>query len=401
MKNIIILLLGLLATNAYATGPEVGNGGDAVVYFSIPLEQAIANGKITEEGLQSIDKVEILDFYDVKLLAESNPADIALNIPTEDSAKAIAKNIRDRIQPLFTFYYQWLKTAEYLESSFTWIKAPDGVRDVQDSAEFYYLPKNACLVQVVVRDSANNIIYYDPRIFNKLDETQKAILYLHEELYLWANLFSNKRDQVSGSTLVQLQYAIPRHQIIPIEKNISNSTSIRQFLAMILTEAHPEKIQIHPTWETPGAYGKYRNFLYTALKSGTILHIERYRTWVDKTLAHLNVIDYEFRRFETTSKPKENPRTWDNHTLENRYNDFWRFRKIETRDNDLLERSVDMLNMFNQVDDNLVALFLNPSKNEHYRVNIHASINDLRSAMEENLKPLLELSQGQTPQEDK
>ena len=63
LASAFMIQLGILPYAQAGGGSFIGNGGNSVVCFSIPLDQAIRDGVITDQGLKNIQSAMVLEFY--------------------------------------------------------------------------------------------------------------------------------------------------------------------------------------------------------------------------------------------------------------------------------------------------------------------------------------------------
>ncbi|PCI26799.1 hypothetical protein COB52_05655 [Candidatus Kaiserbacteria bacterium] len=153
-----ILVLLLLANEAFAGGNEVGNGGDAIVCSQ---------------------KVELFDFFEAKMLKRQ-----IIQLPKGKDPFEVAKKTIQRLKKLNPqLERQYLQV---LKSFKTRIKFIDkvGFRDVKDSFEVA-IPEGCKLEQAAIQqlDSGKRLVRISKKIWDKLSPAHRAGLILHEIIY--------------------------------------------------------------------------------------------------------------------------------------------------------------------------------------------------------------------------
>jgi hypothetical protein len=217
--TIVLALISFISiANAKAGGNEA-HGGDLVVCFNVPLEEAVSemDGRITEVGWNNRqeDYPMVSDYYQII----SRPFDESLFFTTEsNNPEEIAQEIRDLTQLVPGFHKKWMREANKYPFE-TWDPAPSGLKDVSDSNELYLLPSNCTYVQGAVMQYG--VVSFDTRAREHSDNLQKALLSIHEELYALARgkgqtdsvrtrrLF--KDIMLSGGDEVIIQSALIKH----------------------------------------------------------------------------------------------------------------------------------------------------------------------------------------------
>lgn len=181
---IILLSVSLGASSAFAAGGSyVGNGGNSVVCFSIPLSQAMSGRLMTPLGKSHIQSAVVLEFYLASLKQTIAPSRFFQALSQGDEQSAI-HYLEESISTVPKFLTQVSDAEATLGSIANGIAAPDGLVPVDDAALAIQLPSDCALVQTVIQK--DSVFYYDPVVWGALTQQgylQKFILQLHEDIY--------------------------------------------------------------------------------------------------------------------------------------------------------------------------------------------------------------------------
>lgn len=205
MKNKNLMLLGILMTMTLPLTVKAGtemHGGDSVVCFQNAadkqkVETILRQNKLaTQMGYVRLDPftdinmdtvtVETLDIWETRQ-ATTPPREFVELTNVEDGVK-------DRLNVLNT---KLSTLAKIMTSSYNgfyapskWLASSTGIVEIDDSHELINYTKSCIPVQIAVQ--TNTRIYYDARLYSKLDDTNKVALILHEMMYAWGkNLVDN------------------------------------------------------------------------------------------------------------------------------------------------------------------------------------------------------------------
>lgn len=138
---------------------------------------------------QRFDKItfETLDLYIARhtaLPGQKPPAHPLVEYDPTQETVSYLEFAKRRIELLKgkTSYYQMLSKAfDFWTKDDVWVRSESGVTIVADSGSKLNAPKDCLPLQIAVQDNLQ--IFYDPRIFDRLDLVNQAALVLHEVLY--------------------------------------------------------------------------------------------------------------------------------------------------------------------------------------------------------------------------
>ncbi len=209
MKNKTLITLGLLTTLALPLTVKAGtemHGGDSVVCFQNLAQKqkveavlrqnkmAAQMGYIRQDPFTDIDMnavtVETLDVFETRQSTSPGREFIEVINPVE--------SVKERIKVLNT---KIVSLASILETSLTgfyapskWLASTTGIVEIDDSHELINYTKSCIPVQIAVQTDTR--VYYDGRLYAKLDEVNKTALILHELMYSWAKNHSSNSFNV-------------------------------------------------------------------------------------------------------------------------------------------------------------------------------------------------------------
>lgn len=201
MKNKTLLLLALftLPLTVKAGGSEL-HGGDSVVCFqTIAQKQQVEKilrqnkvasqmGYIRQDPFDDIDlntvTVETLDVWEAK-----NSVTVPVKFVNVEN---VENGVKDRINVLNTKMSLMAQKMQEAYDGFyapsKWLASSTGVLEIDDSRELINYTKLCIPVQIAVQTSTR--VYYDARLYSRMNEANKVALILHELLYSWLKKYS-------------------------------------------------------------------------------------------------------------------------------------------------------------------------------------------------------------------
>lgn len=204
MKNKTLIALSMLTTMILPLSVKAGtemHGGDSVVCFqnlaqkqkveTILRQNKLASqmGYIRQDPFSDINMddvtVETLDVWEVRHTTNSSREFVNVddvNAGVKDRIAAMnnkVKYIAGKIQAAQDSFYNPSK----------WLASATGIVEIDDSHELINYTNLCIPVQLAVQTDTR--VYYDKRLYSKLDEMNKTALVLHELLYSWVKNFSN------------------------------------------------------------------------------------------------------------------------------------------------------------------------------------------------------------------
>lgn len=187
---------------AFATGGVDGGGGKSVV---------------CRDKAGDIVTAELLDLYEGRvqygLVIESSSDSVLVQM--ENAIKRIAKGRGLKFQEVVLF------AGDYVNTNKTILPAGTGLRSVNDS-HHVIIPKD-CRVEQLAHFTSQNQILIDGEIWNKLDDTNKAALLVHEALY---KEFRNYGAKNSLRVRSYVAYAFAGIETINIREDIPEDAYI-------------------------------------------------------------------------------------------------------------------------------------------------------------------------------
>lgn len=195
----IMTLVFLMSTPAVLfAGGDAGNGGDAVVCFnknyqppSIVVENGVQHpgtyvdetGMIKPEAWDHVESVQVLDYYEAARTRMGNINDNDSNLEelsnlTMEETVAFVQN-KTKVLP--DFYKRWKGVSDRFSNRTLWVFVEAVLEDINDSVEPYLYPQNCIKVQTAVRKG--NQLFVNKLIWDRMDEAQRGLLQIHEELY--------------------------------------------------------------------------------------------------------------------------------------------------------------------------------------------------------------------------
>lgn len=204
MKNKTLIALSMLTTLILPFTAKAGSemhGGDSVVCFQNAAQKekveavlrrnkmAAQMGYVRQDPFADINmnlvKVETLDIWETRQSTYPQPEFIEVGNAEESTKERIAvlKNkitlLADAMEDSLNGFYAPSK----------WLASSTGIVEIDDSHELINYTKLCIPVQIAVQTKTR--IYYDARLFTKLDELNKTALILHELMYSWSKQFSD------------------------------------------------------------------------------------------------------------------------------------------------------------------------------------------------------------------
>lgn len=209
MKNKTLIALGLLTTLALPLTVKAGtemHGGDSVVCFQNLAQKqkveavlrqnkmAAQMGYIRQDPFSDIDMntvtVETLDVFETR--QSTSPEREFVEVTNA------AEGVKERIKVLNTKISSLAKIMETSLNGFyapsKWLASTTGIVEIDDSHELINYTKSCIPVQIAVQTETR--VYYDGRLYAKLDEVNKTALILHELMYSWVKKISDNSFNV-------------------------------------------------------------------------------------------------------------------------------------------------------------------------------------------------------------
>ncbi len=185
MKNrsswILAVIAVLVPCSNSLAGGEQGNGGDARVCFDhrANMSRAVRNGAITAEGNAYVVSAHTLEYESASQMKNrSRFLEDLSRLPFQNTVDAI----HDRFKVVPEFYRKILRAQKILGSIETTIRVPYGLKDIPDSGSLTeddpYCPE----LQAAVR--YRDQLQVAERIYDRLDTLNRALLQVHEEIYM-------------------------------------------------------------------------------------------------------------------------------------------------------------------------------------------------------------------------
>ncbi|MCX6124066.1 MAG: hypothetical protein NTV34_04865, partial [Proteobacteria bacterium] len=176
--------------SSFLIGGIKGSGGDAVVCFANKDAQ-----KTVREQLQSnnypnanvnnpfkdpaisgaISSVELLDVFEFKL-PSGFPGVIRGTVDIDTTFDKMAPRLIQRMAQKSRFGDKIAEALMQVPLE-NWRQA-EGVLDINDSAQVFFIPSDCLLIQVAVR--VDRQVFYDVNLWQKMDELSRTALVLHE-----------------------------------------------------------------------------------------------------------------------------------------------------------------------------------------------------------------------------
>ncbi|HLD75052.1 MAG TPA: hypothetical protein VJB34_09160 [Bdellovibrionota bacterium] len=254
VKTVLFSLFVAGCVSAQTTETTLGNGGDMVVCFNIPLTQAITitpqgNIRVTEEGWAHMeeDYPMTLDYFEAKFFRHN---DLNQAIPLFQPRSlntgykwSILQDIMDTTYFIPVFYDRWTHTTQtYFGNQNDWRKSPWGLKDLQDSNEAYPLPDNCASLQGA-RYYQGHFYINSVVVEEHSNPFQQALLLGHEGLYFIAKEMGHT-DSVKARDL--LGDILTAHALYPNDKEreifLKNSL-IKNGFGVYQTQSELEEIE--------------------------------------------------------------------------------------------------------------------------------------------------------------
>lgn len=196
------LILTLLSSISFA-GNFVGNGGDGIYCPGT-------------KGQKNKAQYQSLDFFEWRESSSMN------KLESKGDEWASAEFYINQINSDYPTLQKQLKLGLLkVNRQKVWIKDGLELRDIQDSYQVA-MPKNCKLIQLAARyeqsSKSQTQFFFDQHYFNKLNESNKTALILHEVVYDWL-LGVKKNDSSSARWMVG--------QILSKKFNSDNLASIK------------------------------------------------------------------------------------------------------------------------------------------------------------------------------
>lgn len=178
-------------------GQKVGNGGHGVVCFTDEIAfrtvfQRVADniaGKTNQDALDGIDlstvKVDSLDLLSMSM--GSSPVR-----PDTTDPDTWARRRLDLLADKTKLANSLLEKMELFPFS-NWIRAPYGLRDIDDANAQITLPSRCLIMQIAIQSPTG--VYVDPRLFGKMDALNQSALILHEAIYRLAIEYGERNSE--------------------------------------------------------------------------------------------------------------------------------------------------------------------------------------------------------------
>jgi hypothetical protein len=159
-------------------GVTVGNGGDVILCT-------------TGDGV--VKSIEMLDAFEAREIRKIKVDMGDQSIPFREKVKVVLDKVK-ALDPYFAKYFSEA-TLKFINSH---VEYPAPVQDIDDEGQIYFVPEGCKLTQIAIQKQPSfpgDVEYYiDKRLYDLLDEDNKALLALHEGLYHVARTMSGYTD---------------------------------------------------------------------------------------------------------------------------------------------------------------------------------------------------------------
>jgi len=215
-SELLMLFLLILARNVWS-GVDISGGGDVLICFK---DQYLIKNKTmsTPEALEILDahgkkavkSVVTLDYFEASQLNDPYGQGHPDLISHFDSYDELLEILEIQLTSARGFFELIKKYSEDLHPRH-W-RVIGRLKDIQDSQEVFFPPKNCAIVQAVVRQLS--AILYDPFIWSLLNQTQKSFLRLHEAIYAIGKVKFGHKTSANTRLLIARLF---KKELTPIE----------------------------------------------------------------------------------------------------------------------------------------------------------------------------------------
>ncbi|OFZ46266.1 MAG: hypothetical protein A2381_11665 [Bdellovibrionales bacterium RIFOXYB1_FULL_37_110] len=239
MKKLTVLIVFLVANVCFGLGHRTGNGGDVITCFSSDQIRNLVADKIkelknngnTDVAVDPLSNIKIEDIKTVTLLDLHNIDQSRL---VNDMHKPYLKILDEKISGFINIKNHFYNDLLYLKDNFVpgnpnWERINTGLIPIDDSVHDITFKSNCLLLQIASQSRVGKLIRvkYDTRLFNKMNEVNKAALIFHEWMYslfpeakdskqvrdIVAKLFNKNTDEISSDTYKQILSFFPEWKI--------------------------------------------------------------------------------------------------------------------------------------------------------------------------------------------
>jgi hypothetical protein len=210
----------LLATDEIQLkGTPVLAGGDVVL---------CSNGNI-------VKSIEMLDSFEAREIRHVKIDTGAPEIPYREKLQAIIEKIK-KVDAVFGRDLQ-ATTTRFLDNH---IEYPAPVQEVDDEGPIYYVPEGCKVTQISVQrvpSFEGDVEYYvDKRLFDLLNEENKAILVLHQAVFGMARKYANHTDSSRSRYFISQLFTSALG-------TVESFISLRRKIDIFVSEKHGLKLE--------------------------------------------------------------------------------------------------------------------------------------------------------------
>lgn len=215
IKLFTFIIASLLFEGAsFAGGMDSGGGQGFVCFDSKEVAQAVMSnkGNIANEYIENITSLETLDLFEAKMKRGSS-----LSVPSlmaigeSEGSESYLNRIIERIEKNIPVLGQKIRAAEHNFSNDNLIWADIGLIPVNDSNVVGAYDTPFCTLTTLAiqfKEENSDYLNIDPRLFlhPKMSNQSRAILFLHEYLYLTARRMgktSSRSSRLAISFLIR------------------------------------------------------------------------------------------------------------------------------------------------------------------------------------------------------
>lgn len=181
MKFLLLITLTVLSSLQGLAG-NGSHGGDAVVWFNIPLSKAVEKADrgfvLTPLGRRNIKKVETVEYVRAGGLVKKSPIIEEIKILKFPMSLA----------PVTDFFYEYpsfkallLEAREKMGLITEGIPSESGNYDYADEGTAFPTPNGTVRLQAVLRQV--DTLFPDPDLIAGMDDLQRTLMQFHEEVY--------------------------------------------------------------------------------------------------------------------------------------------------------------------------------------------------------------------------
>lgn len=194
--TVSVLSLGTSVSQVALAEGSGAHGGDAVVCFSIPVDQAMSKGIMTARGRKAITSAVTNEYQQYSSRAAANPAIARLQKMSFEDALT---ELHAMAAGVPAFFAQLEAAQKYIGQIDDGLPAENGIEDVRDSGTGFGMPEGCDLVQAALR--REDQMSYDPDVWKAFSGFQRALMQLHEEVY-YIGVQSGQQDSTRTQLLI-------------------------------------------------------------------------------------------------------------------------------------------------------------------------------------------------------